>query len=328
MRCGIAVAHSTTSMPRATSPSASAVTLPCSFVRIAASSPLRALSSSRKANSTACRLASEAPAQAGKAAFAEATAAATSDGRREPDLARDGAFGGIVDGRGAGGFAGEERAVDPVLEDLHPTTLSLGPPSPECRRPMAHWRHGTGLAHVRTRGRRPRRRPRRAAAAFPPLRRRPCDDRGATRERARGVADAGAGRAVAAHRRARRHPGHRGRAARATRRTRAAAARTGRAGARRIEGAAGALARAGDAAHDAAEGQRPRAAAQPAVRRDRRAAQADAGLGGADPRDHRVARVGAAQQLDSRRVGRDAVAQRRAGRRALSSGSTSTCSRR
>ncbi len=57
-----------------------------------------------------------------------------------------------------------------------------------------------------------------------------------------------------------------------------------RARARREQGAARARSRAGDAAHDAAQGHRPRAAAQPAVRRDRRAAQADPALGRADPR--------------------------------------------
>ena len=52
-------ANSTTSWPRAISPSASECTLPCSAVMSAASSPLRLLSSSRKAKITCVRAASE-----------------------------------------------------------------------------------------------------------------------------------------------------------------------------------------------------------------------------------------------------------------------------
>ncbi len=78
-RCGIPQANSTTtSWPRATSPAASASTLPCSAVMIAASSGARAFSSSRKANSTWVRRASEASRQAGKASAAAATTWSTS----------------------------------------------------------------------------------------------------------------------------------------------------------------------------------------------------------------------------------------------------------
>ena len=52
-------ANSTTSRPREISPIASECTLPCSAVMIAASSSLRLLSSSRKANITCVRRASE-----------------------------------------------------------------------------------------------------------------------------------------------------------------------------------------------------------------------------------------------------------------------------
>ena len=67
-----------TSWPRATSPAASERTLPCSAVMIAASSGARALSSSRKANSTAVRLASEVAAHPFAAAAAAVTATSTS----------------------------------------------------------------------------------------------------------------------------------------------------------------------------------------------------------------------------------------------------------
>ena len=64
-RCAMPQANSTTSWPRLTSPSASETTLPCSLVMISASSPLRALSSSRKANRIWVRLASEVSRHAG-----------------------------------------------------------------------------------------------------------------------------------------------------------------------------------------------------------------------------------------------------------------------
>src|SRR3954452_25244938 len=75
---GTPQANSTTSWPRETSPRASSRTLPCSAVISAASSGLRALSSSRKRNSTAVRLVSEVSRQPGKAAAAAPTAASTS----------------------------------------------------------------------------------------------------------------------------------------------------------------------------------------------------------------------------------------------------------
>ena len=77
-RCGMPQANSTTSWPRATSPRASASTLPCSAVMSSASSPARALSSSRKRNTIWVRRASEVSRHAGNAAFAAATAASTS----------------------------------------------------------------------------------------------------------------------------------------------------------------------------------------------------------------------------------------------------------
>src|SRR6185312_11582132 len=78
-RCGMPQANSTTSWPRLTSPSASETTLPCSLVMILASSPLCALSSSRKANNAADRLANDVSRQAGNAtAAASITARASS----------------------------------------------------------------------------------------------------------------------------------------------------------------------------------------------------------------------------------------------------------
>ncbi len=77
-RCAIPHANSTTSCPRATSPAASESTLPCSAVMISASSPARALSSSRNANRIRVRLASDVSRHAGNAAFAAAIAAADS----------------------------------------------------------------------------------------------------------------------------------------------------------------------------------------------------------------------------------------------------------
>ena len=71
-------ANSTTSRPRAISPPASLSTLPCSEVRIAASSSLRLFRISRNANITAWRFAHEASAHAGNAAFAVWTAWSTS----------------------------------------------------------------------------------------------------------------------------------------------------------------------------------------------------------------------------------------------------------
>ncbi len=77
-RCGMPQANSTTSWPRLISPRASESTLPCSLVRILASSPLRALSSSRKLNMIAVRLVSEVSRQAGNAAAAASMTARAS----------------------------------------------------------------------------------------------------------------------------------------------------------------------------------------------------------------------------------------------------------
>ena len=77
-RCGIPQANSITSSPRVTSPIASERTLPCSAVRIRATSSRRSCRSSRIANISSARFASEVARQAGNAAFAAATAAPTS----------------------------------------------------------------------------------------------------------------------------------------------------------------------------------------------------------------------------------------------------------
>ena len=77
-RWGMPQANSTTSRPRETSPSASETTLPCSAVMISASSCLRALSSSRKLNRIAVRLANDVSRHAGKAAAAESITARAS----------------------------------------------------------------------------------------------------------------------------------------------------------------------------------------------------------------------------------------------------------
>ena len=65
-------ANSTTSWPRAISPVASESTLPCSEVMISASSPRREFSSSRNANSTCVRRASEVRPHSWAAAWAAA----------------------------------------------------------------------------------------------------------------------------------------------------------------------------------------------------------------------------------------------------------------
>ena len=72
------VANSAFSRPRATSPRASASTLPCSLVITSANSSVRACSSSRNAKSTAARRDSEASRHPAAAAAADATAASTS----------------------------------------------------------------------------------------------------------------------------------------------------------------------------------------------------------------------------------------------------------
>ena len=76
--CGMPHAYSTTSSPRPTSPSESAVTLPCSAVIVAASSSVCATSCSRNANSTPARFPIGSCAQACDASSAPATTASTS----------------------------------------------------------------------------------------------------------------------------------------------------------------------------------------------------------------------------------------------------------
>ena len=76
--CGMPQANSTMSMPRATSPCASVNTLPCSAVIMCASLSLWALSSSRNLNITRARRIGGVSDHAAKAAWLEATAAATS----------------------------------------------------------------------------------------------------------------------------------------------------------------------------------------------------------------------------------------------------------
>ena len=71
-------ANSTTSRPRAISPSASECTLPCSAVTSAASSSRRAASSSRNANITWVRRVSDVAAQPSAAALAAAITRAAS----------------------------------------------------------------------------------------------------------------------------------------------------------------------------------------------------------------------------------------------------------
>ena len=96
IRCGMPQANSTTSWPRLTSPSASDSTLPCSAVMIAASSDLRAFSSSRNANRIWVRLASEVSRHSGKAAAAAATTALTSSSQARASWAVTSPVAGLV----------------------------------------------------------------------------------------------------------------------------------------------------------------------------------------------------------------------------------------
>ena len=79
-------ANSRFSRPRAISPSASDGTLPCSAVSRAASSVRCVSTRFRIRNMMSVRFESEVARQAGKAAFAAATAASTSVGRGEVDV--------------------------------------------------------------------------------------------------------------------------------------------------------------------------------------------------------------------------------------------------
>ena len=77
-RCGMPQQNSITSSPRATSPSASDVTLPCSSVRWRAISSRLSWNSSRIAKKSSARFARDSARQAGNAAFAACTALSTS----------------------------------------------------------------------------------------------------------------------------------------------------------------------------------------------------------------------------------------------------------
>ena len=76
--CGMPQQNSTTSLPRCTSPSASACVLPCSREMARAMSSACRPSSSLKRNMTAARFIGGSRAQSGSAAFAAATASPTS----------------------------------------------------------------------------------------------------------------------------------------------------------------------------------------------------------------------------------------------------------
>ena len=77
-RCTSPAANSTFSMPREISPAASESTLPCSLVRIAASSPWRSTSRWRSLKNTSARLIRPVARQPGSAADAAAIACSTS----------------------------------------------------------------------------------------------------------------------------------------------------------------------------------------------------------------------------------------------------------
>ena len=133
-------ANSTTSRPRVTSPSASESTLPCSAVMSAASSSLRALSSSRKANSTWVRLASDECRHSAKAVLGRGHRLVD---HRRPWRSRpagDRAGRGVVDVALALGDAAVRLAADPVGDLLGPGGSMVG------RRVVASVPRG--IAHV------------------------------------------------------------------------------------------------------------------------------------------------------------------------------------
>ena len=111
-------ANSTTSWPRAISPSASRSTLPCSAVMIAASSSRRELSSSRNANSTCVRRASEVRSHASAASAAAAMTAVGVRARGERDLAGDAPGRGVGDVGPAAAGALEGGTGRPVVEEF------------------------------------------------------------------------------------------------------------------------------------------------------------------------------------------------------------------
>ena len=112
-------ANSTTSSPRATSPSASLGTLPCSAVMIAASSSVRAASSSRNRNSIVVRSASDVARHAGERRLRRRDGGVDVGRRRERDLLRDLAGRGVEDVAGACDLAGRGKAADPVRNQRH-----------------------------------------------------------------------------------------------------------------------------------------------------------------------------------------------------------------
>ena len=94
------------------------VTLPCSLVRIAASSPLRALRISRNANSTCWRLAQRRARPRGERRLRGLHRGVDIRGRCASRTSRcNDTLGGVVDRARARGCAAERRAADPVLED-------------------------------------------------------------------------------------------------------------------------------------------------------------------------------------------------------------------
>ena len=109
-------ANSTTSCPREISPSASESTLPCSAVMSAASSSLRALSSSRNAKSTWVRRASDVRPHAGGRLLRGRDDALGVGPRGQGDPARHAAGGGVGDVGPQVGLTGERRSVGPVRD--------------------------------------------------------------------------------------------------------------------------------------------------------------------------------------------------------------------
>ena len=110
------VANSRFSRPRAISPSASDGTLPCSAVRCAASSWRRWSTRFRILNMMSVRLDSDVARQAGKAALAAATAAATSSVEAKSTWRVSAPGRRVVDGALATGCARHELPVDPVAD--------------------------------------------------------------------------------------------------------------------------------------------------------------------------------------------------------------------
>ena len=125
-RCGIPQANSITSSPRVTSPIASESTLPCSAVRIRATSSRRSCTSSRIRKSSSARFASEVARQAGNAAFAAATAAPTSSvvaRSTSPDCCPSA---GLNTGPVRPDAPGDGLAADPVADARESLRCSVG----------------------------------------------------------------------------------------------------------------------------------------------------------------------------------------------------------